>query len=290
MKPSVKSSLLIILFSIAVELSITPFRMISGTYMGLSALMGFLFFFAAYLAAVARAKHHSAQSVAWLLVAGCLIIQLPIRIYGFSATMISLPDFLFHLLGIGVGVLFRHTRSAARWVVFLILLALPVLYVFKGHALWMNKLAYGTFTGQVDSIMMSDSIGFETIDHQKVYPARLKGKIVVLDFWFSKCGVCFSEFPKVETFYQQAKKNPKIYFTSVNYIQEYDKESEVYAMTKQLGYTFPTTVCKDKSIPKILGVTSYPTVLVIDPQGRLVFRGNITQAEKKVNELLYTMP
>jgi len=66
---------------------------------------------------------------------------------------------------------------------------------------------------------------------------------------------------------------------------ETDKPGEAFEVIREEGYTFPVAVASDGEMPEKLGVKFYPTTLVIDRQGKIVYRGDIEGAAAMVDEL-----
>ncbi|HEV7643061.1 MAG TPA: hypothetical protein VGO50_03890 [Pyrinomonadaceae bacterium] len=60
---------------------------------------------------------------------------------------------------------------------------------------------------------------------------------------------------------------------------------EAFEVIREEGYTFPVAVAADEELPEKLGVKVYPTTLVIDRQGKIVYRGDIAGARAMVDEL-----
>lgn len=104
---------------------------------------------------------------------------------------------------------------------------------------------------------------YETIDGKKGRLADHKGKIVVLDFWFIGCGGCAIEHKSLNTFGLQYKDDPRVVFLSMalndkqtllNYLERSPLAADV--------------VAKSDAICSKLGVTAYPTHIIIDKEGR----------------------
>jgi thiol-disulfide isomerase/thioredoxin len=98
-----------------------------------------------------------------------------------------------------------------------------------------------------------------------------RGKVVVLDFWFRQCSWCMRVMPQVEqaaeTF--RAEKAPVI-FLAVSI----DKNpADARHVADQLKLSYP--VLQSKEVAEQYGIQSYPTLLVIGPQGRVdgIFAG-----------------
>ena len=84
---------------------------------------------------------------------------------------------------------------------------------------------------------------------------------VLLNFWFSTCGPCASEFPYMETAYQTYKDSVGI--IALSYI---DDAAAVGAYQSSMGLTFPMAPC-NTGWPGLFGINSFPTTVVIDRYG-----------------------
>lgn len=210
-----------------------------------------------------------------------------IHFWKFNETLISLPDGLFHLLGIVVGYLLFKIKNYSKWVVLIIASIACIFMYAKGYDLWLNKLNYGTFTEQIVSKRITTEINFTDSVDTVININQMKGKIVLLDFWNTKCGFCYKKFPVVQDAYDKYKHNPKVNFYSVNFfLNDIDKKGDAFRIINERGHSFPVLICKDKATLNALNITCYPTVLVINRGGELVFRGDIEDADRKVEELL----
>ena len=235
-------------------------------------------------------KHASKLKPQWILFAciiGCSILQLPIRILSFSSSLISLPDFLFHLFGIFMGYFFyisgKYIKSG---IVVTSLLCCTFLY-FKGYNLWLHKLNFGTFSGIVHNKAEIPKFQFTDREGNTLTNQDFNGKFTILDFWNTGCGVCFREFPKFEEQYVKYSSNNNVVLYAVNVKLPRDKEGVAFEIFSERGYSFPTLQSGlSEDAKSIFGVTVYPTVVVLNPAGVMVFRGNKENAFSFVeNEL-----
>jgi peroxiredoxin len=108
---------------------------------------------------------------------------------------------------------------------------------------------------------------------------QYRGQVVVLDFWFRQCSFCIRAMPQVEraaaTFRQE--KVPVSFFGVSTDKEEAD--AKFVADTMKLSYP----VLRSEKLADQLGVTSYPTLLVIAPDGTIqgIFVGyNLTLHEE----------
>lgn len=91
--------------------------------------------------------------------------------------------------------------------------------------------------------------------------AKLKGKIVVLNFWFTQCGGCITEMPELNALKKRyAEKD--IVFLAITFND--NAKVKAFLATNQFDYTIipnAAKLCKDYDI------YGYPTSMVIDRTG-----------------------
>lgn len=246
----------------------------------------FLFILLSYYLIKKKEESVSPVKILFILVIG-LVIPNSMRFWEFKETLLSFPDQLFHLLGIVVGYLLFKIKNYSKWIVLATTSIACIFMYAKGYELWLNKLNYGTFTEQIIAEKITTEIAFTDSTNSVININHLKGQIVLLDFWNTKCGFCYKKFPVVQDAYDKYKHNPKVNFYSVNFfLNGIDKEGDAFRIIKERGHSFPVLICKDKATLNALNITCYPTVLVINRGGELVFRGDIEDADRKVEELL----
>lgn len=89
--------------------------------------------------------------------------------------------------------------------------------------------------------------------------SRLRGKVVLLDFWGIGCGPCYQLMPVIERFYQAHKNDLYIYG-----IESWNNTSEKIKETlAQFGWTYPCLVGSSE-VSKLYKVTGVPSMFVID--------------------------
>lgn len=94
---------------------------------------------------------------------------------------------------------------------------------------------------------------------------------VVLNFWYVECGPCKAEFPYLQEAYDQY--SDRIALLAMNPI---NAQEDIDAFRSENGYTFPMLSC-DNQWEKLMGITAYPTTVVVDRFGNicLIHRGSI---------------
>jgi thiol-disulfide isomerase/thioredoxin len=112
------------------------------------------------------------------------------------------------------------------------------------------------------------------LEGKSVSLGALKGRIVVLDFWGSWCGPCRRELPHFEQLYGRYRGD-KVAFLSVNVEMERTVEAHLEkarAFIAQNHYSFPVLPDHDGVAVNAHGISSYPTLLLIGPDGRIRYR------------------
>ena len=113
-------------------------------------------------------------------------------------------------------------------------------------------------------------IDLELLNGRKLTNENLKGKVVVLQFTASWCGVCIKEMPHLEKEVWQRFKNDDFILVGVDLKEELNVVEEFIQST---NVTYPFTIDKDGAffesftVPKA-GVTRN---IVIDKEGRISF-------------------
>ena len=94
---------------------------------------------------------------------------------------------------------------------------------------------------------------------------KLRGQVVMVNFWASWCGPCRTEFPLLDQIY---KKYKSAGFTLVGVNVEPDaKDAESFIAKTPV--TFPILFDKDSSVSKLYHVSGMPTTVLIDRKGVL---------------------
>ncbi len=216
---------------------------------------------------------------------GLWLLELPMRVVDFKGTLASFPDILLKSSGVFCGFLYWRLKHPYNLLVMLLGSILAVFMFFQGYNFWLHKLSFGTFTGKVSPYNSSQNIEGTDQNNKQLKNQTLENKIVLLDFWHTKCGVCFEKFPQLQAFYDKYKFDDSMVIFAVNEPLEEDKEKSAFKVIEEEGYNFPVLLPNDEELPEKFGVKGYPTTFVIDRQKNVVYKGDIEGAIKMVEEL-----
>lgn len=271
-------------------IGIAYFRSGSITLQGLigfplSSLIGFVVY--TILTAVCLYKFKAKLPPKYILLAiwlGVGLFETSYRCISFESSLVSLPNTLLWWLGILCGYL--YWKISRRWLK-AVVVVIPFIFTlwmsYYGYSMWIHKLNFGTFTGKVERTVTSDYSLFDDRD-EEIRLSQFKGKYVVLDFWSKYCGLCYGEMPTVENFYNRYKQNPDILIAGVFACKQEDDRREGAFILKNEGYTYPTFSTNfDSSILKGFGIKSYPAVVILSPDGEMIYFGRIEGAVKLID-------
>ena len=94
----------------------------------------------------------------------------------------------------------------------------------------------------------------------------LKGKVLVINFWFTTCPPCKAERPYLNRIVDDYKSDPNVLFLAV----ALDPKENLVPYLKE--HEFKYTVIPDGSkIAKSYDIQGYPTQVIVDKEGKVAF-------------------
>ncbi len=104
--------------------------------------------------------------------------------------------------------------------------------------------------------------------NSKLALSDLKGKVVLLTFWFPGCGPCRAEFPHFENVVKKYDKK-KVAYIGINVFPNQD--DYVLPFMKSTQYSFTPLKSTSAWAEKHFGVRGQPTNFLLDKEGNIVF-------------------
>ena len=151
----------------------------------------------------------------------------------------------------------------------------------------------------VFSLAMEKRNSYEIVDFPKIKflnhkkdTVHLNSRYTVLDFWNTKCAICYKKFPYFDEL-SKKYQSEKIAFYSVNVLLKGETINQVSKIVDSLDYSYMTIYANSvKTISDSLGFKAYPRVIILKGNkaiysGWLNTENNIfgNKFEKRIKEL-----
>ncbi len=153
------------------------------------------------------------------------------------------------------------------------------------------KLWYKGVLYRLDSQGKPVTIRFTSVDGREVDFSKLRGKVVLVDFWGTHCGPCVAELPRVKTAYEKFHDQG---FEVIGISCDTDKK-ELLDYVQQHGIPWPQYFDghqqHDNKFTVAFGIDGIPHMFILDKKGCLRFddvraKGAKTDFEDKIEGLL----
>ncbi len=149
----------------------------------------------------------------------------------------------------------------------------------------MKTLADGTVEFRLQKIpqegMAAPHFSVKTLDGKTLSLAELKGKVVVLTFWFIGCPACLNMEPKLNNFKAKFAGNDNVVFIAMTPDPAADVRK--YLTKERFDYT-QAADAKDVMESFVFGV--YPKNIVIDKDGKIVYWRSTVNAWDKFESVV----
>lgn len=123
-----------------------------------------------------------------------------------------------------------------------------------------------------------------TIEGENYTSANCKGKILVIDTWFVKCGACVREMPDLNRWVYHYKNRPDVIFLSLCL----DDKQTIQQFLTRTGFAFLIVPDGRSYIENALGVSMFPTKILVNKEGKIVKTGNFKSIKRELAMLVAT--
>ena len=109
------------------------------------------------------------------------------------------------------------------------------------------------------------------MDDSELKLSSLRGKTLLLNFWFYDCEACRQEMPQLQSLWSEvSSQRTDVAFLAINRGDE--KEQIEYWWTNS-EFTLQPVRQDDEDVSEAFGVKAYPTNYVVGPDGHVIYRG-----------------
>ncbi|HYM82142.1 MAG TPA: redoxin domain-containing protein [Candidatus Limnocylindria bacterium] len=140
------------------------------------------------------------------------------------------------------------------------------LFVFRAPAgaTEVASFSQGPQPGDLSGKVAAD-FTLKGLDGKTTTLSKLRGKVVLLDFWATWCGPCRIEMPRLQTLHREFKTKGLV----VLGINQRETPKRAQDFMKKYGYTFPTLLDTQSAVAEKYQVQGIPTLVVVDPKGTI---------------------
>ena len=205
------------------------------------------------------------------------MLELALRCF-LSDSLLSLPTTVMPLWAITtVAIVYRYRKiwfSLAIGVLFL-------LGITEGQNQWYEWIKYGdkpVLTVNLADCEVSDSTHTFRL-------SEVGADYLVLDVWYSACGVCINQMPDVQALRDEYKGSNTEVVSLFACLLKGETISDGYRIVNERGCDIPVyAIDKDSPILTRCEISKYPRVLILDKERVVIFNGSLDFAKRKLKE------
>lgn len=123
-----------------------------------------------------------------------------------------------------------------------------------------------------------------SVANEKISLTDLRGKLVLIDFFYKSCYPCMKAIPVLQALYEKYKDKG----LEIIGLDPFDtKENDIETFLTKRGVTY-TVLLGAKEVAKDYRVSGYPTMYLIDKTGKILFSqvGFSSETEKDLEEII----
>jgi len=122
-----------------------------------------------------------------------------------------------------------------------------------------------------------------SLEDQKISLAALKGRLVLIDFFYKSCYPCMQALPVLQSLHDKYQDKG----LNVVGIDPYDAKEDIATFLAKRGITY-TVLLGGKNAAKDYRVSGYPTMYLLDKEGKILFvqEGYGKTIEKALEEII----
>lgn len=165
---------------------------------------------------------------------------------------------------------------------------------WKSHSKYRSLKDWVNFKNKLQKGMVAPAFTAVDFEGDSVSLSALDGKFVVLDFWGTWCGPCVAVIPELKELVRKYKQQ-NVELISIACEIGKDKEDMLrkakrFTHQKEMNWTHilenKENSSMDFSLISKYSIDSYPSIFLIDPEGKILFRG---EGNDKMQQLVQVL-
>ncbi len=131
-----------------------------------------------------------------------------------------------------------------------------------------------------------DLVTENTLDGKEFKLSSLKGNYVLLDYWGTWCGPCMAEIPKIKEYYKKySDRNFEVVGVNSGDTEQRWKNG---VKDEQMNW-MQIRSTKEMELLTTFNVNSFPTKILIDPEGKIIYSSKNTEEKVDLYQILDTI-
>lgn len=126
-------------------------------------------------------------------------------------------------------------------------------------------------TLNVEEGMAAPAWSLADVDGNRVSSQDFRGRILILDFWATWCGPCRSEFNMLRAWWKNGEETGLLNGVELVAVNLGEPLALVNRFIENRDLPFRFVLDSDGAVAGAFGVTSLPSLIVIDPDGRVAY-------------------
>lgn len=106
---------------------------------------------------------------------------------------------------------------------------------------------------------------FQDINGGSYTSQNTEGNILVIECWYLQCTQCVEEFPKINDLYDRYESHDSVIFLAI----VFDEAEKISKFLSKKEYRYPVIPNQKDFTKNELGLTQYPTHLIVDQYGNI---------------------
>ena len=149
---------------------------------------------------------------------------------------------------------------------------------------WVFLLPHCSKKEKAPSPALAPDFTLKTLDGEEMRLSKLKGKVVLLDFWATWCAPCREAIPHLINL-RKTYQEKSVEVIGMN-VDKGDVET-VRRFVKSMDIPYPITLTSEE-VSRNYGVTALPTTIIIDKEGRIrqKFLGFTSEISKQITSTI----
>jgi cytochrome c biogenesis protein CcmG/thiol:disulfide interchange protein DsbE len=150
--------------------------------------------------------------------------------------------------------------------------------------LWVFLLPHCSKDGKATSPALAPDFTLKTVDGQDMTLSKLKGKVVLLDFWATWCAPCREAIPHLINLQKTYQEKG---FEVIGMNMDRGNAETVRRFVKSMDIPYPITLTSEE-VSRNYGVAGLPTTILIDKAGKIrqKFLGFTSEISKQLTSTI----